>query len=138
MTIAPLIQVRLVLFATSKDARTSESNAFAVVHTADIREQLLQSLSLLLQYPEYIPHFERNTTARERMIPNLLLDFGNRSCVPILTMLLRHWKGRDFCNVITPKFAAIGSQLYRDIFRETLMSSRTSFDSFCFSIRTSR
>ncbi|KAK3240182.1 hypothetical protein CYMTET_49961, partial [Cymbomonas tetramitiformis] len=62
----------------------------------DIRDMLLQSISVLLQYREYVQRFEVNEAARQDMIPSLLSCFDARFWIPISNILLRLIKGTGF------------------------------------------
>ena len=49
----------------------------------DIRDAMLQSISVLLQYKEYVAVFEANEEARRRMVPALLRAFDSRFWIPV-------------------------------------------------------
>jgi Kip1 ubiquitination-promoting complex protein 1 len=61
----------------------------------DVRDVLLQSISVLLNYKEYVTAFERNRAARESLIPALLGSFDNRFWIPVSNILLRMCKVGD-------------------------------------------
>lgn len=67
----------------------------ARIANPDVRDVLLQSISVLLNYKEYVAAFERNRAARESLIPALLHSFDNRFWIPISNILLRMVKVRD-------------------------------------------
>ena len=48
------------------------------IANSDIRDILLQSISVLVQYKEHVVSFERSQAAREGMVGNLLTSFDNR------------------------------------------------------------
>lgn len=90
---------------------------FLVTHFADpriidpeLRDLLLQSISMLLQYREFVAAFEDNEAAREHLIKNLLLTFDSRFWIPISTILLRLTKGRGF-GQNTQKVELLGKHL---------------------------
>ena len=62
----------------------------------DIRDAMLQSISVLLQYKEYVAVFEANEEARRRMVPALLRAFDSRFWIPVSNILLRLCKGVGF------------------------------------------
>eukprot|EP00850_Spirogloea_muscicola_P003185 SM000012S25447 [mRNA] locus=s12:1115664:1123627:- [translate_table: standard] len=64
----------------------------------DIRDMLLQSISVLLQYKEYVAAFEVNPAARKHMVPALLTAFDNRFWIPVSNILLRLCNGQGFGN----------------------------------------
>lgn len=66
------------------------------ISSADLRDLLLQSISVLVQYKEYLAAFESNEAALQRMPRALLSAFDNRSWIPVTTILLRLCKGSGF------------------------------------------
>jgi hypothetical protein len=64
--------------------------------SADLRDLLLQSISVLVQYKEYLAAFESNEAATQRMPKALLSAFDNRSWIPVTNILLRLCKGSRF------------------------------------------
>lgn len=62
----------------------------------DIRDAMLQSISVLLQYREYVDVFERNEEARDAMVPALLKAFDSRFWIPVSNILLRLCRGAGF------------------------------------------
>lgn len=82
---------------------TSCQVTFVVTHfndprisSAELRDLLLQSISVLLQYKEYLAAFESNEAATQRMPKALLSAFDNRSWIPVTNILLRLCKGSGF------------------------------------------
>ncbi|CDP01482.1 unnamed protein product [Coffea canephora] len=76
---------------------------FAVTHfndprisSAELKDLLLQSISVLVQYKEFIAVFERNEAAIQRMPKALLSAFDNRSWVPVTNILVQLCKGSGF------------------------------------------
>ncbi|KAG8642914.1 E3 ubiquitin-protein ligase RKP isoform X2 [Manihot esculenta] len=61
--------------------------------SADLKDLLLQSISVLVQYKEYLAVFEGNEAATQRMPKELLSAFDNRSWIPVTNILLRLCKG---------------------------------------------
>mmetsp|Transcript_8471 Transcript_8471/g.31010 ORF Transcript_8471/g.31010 Transcript_8471/m.31010 type:complete len:785 (-) Transcript_8471:149-2503(-) len=62
----------------------------------DIRDAMLQSVSVLLQYKEFVAVFEQNDAARDMMVPSLLACFDARFWIPVSNILLRLCKGVGF------------------------------------------
>lgn len=64
--------------------------------SADIKDLLLQSISVLVQYKDYMVAFENNKEAVSRMPQALLSAFDNRSWIPVTNILLRLCKSSGF------------------------------------------
>jgi Kip1 ubiquitination-promoting complex protein 1 len=62
----------------------------------DIRDILLQSISVLVQYKDHVVAFERSQAACVGMMGSLLASFDNRFWIPISNILLRLCKGSGF------------------------------------------
>jgi hypothetical protein len=63
---------------------------------SDIRDIILQSISVLVQYKEHVVAFERSQAACEGMVGSLLASFDNRFWIPVSNILLRLCKGSGF------------------------------------------
>lgn len=66
------------------------------ISSADLKDLLLQSISVLVQYKEYLVTFESNEAATKKLPKSLLLAFDNRSWIPVTNILLRLCKGSGF------------------------------------------
>ena len=66
------------------------------ISSADIKDLLLQSMSVLVQYKDYLVAFEMNKEAVQRMPKALLSSFDNRSWIPVTNILVRLCKGSGF------------------------------------------
>lgn len=66
------------------------------ISSADIKDLLLQSISVLVQYKEYLVSFETNHAATHKMPKALFSAFDNRSWIPVTNILLRLCKGSGF------------------------------------------
>lgn len=64
--------------------------------SADVKDLLLQSISVLVQYRDFLVVFENNREAVERMPRSLLSAFDNRSWIPVTNILSRLCKGCGF------------------------------------------
>lgn len=76
---------------------------FVVVHfndprisSADLKDLLLQSISVLLQYKEYLAVFESNEAAIHILPTALISAFDQRSWIPVTNILLRLCRGFGF------------------------------------------
>lgn len=66
------------------------------ISSAELRDLLLQSISVLVQYKEFLAAFENNKAATQEMPKALLSAFDNRSWIPVTNILLRLCKGSGF------------------------------------------
>jgi len=64
----------------------------------DTRDLILQTISVLLQYPEYVRQFEADEYVREHFMHSLIGSFDSRFWIPITSILLRLWQGTGFCH----------------------------------------
>lgn len=97
------------------------------IANADLRDVLLQSISVLVQYKEYMVAFERNEVAVERMPGALLSAFDNRFWIPVTNILLRLCKGSGFG---TSKHGESWSNLFQDLLRKKCYLDEKLFASF--------
>ena len=70
-------------------------NDARIIHP-DSRDQLLQSVSVLLQSKQYVRAFEKNAYARAHLARSLLQNFDSRFWIPISNIILRLCRGRGF------------------------------------------
>lgn len=91
------------LAQSDADVAMFEQVTFLVTHfsdariaNSDVRDILLQSISVLVQYKEHVIAFERSPAAREGMVGSLLASFDNRFWIPVSNILLRLCKGSGF------------------------------------------
>ncbi|KAI4330150.1 hypothetical protein MLD38_028453 [Melastoma candidum] len=66
------------------------------ISSADLKDLLLQSISVLVQYKEFLDDFENNGAAIQTLPAALLSSFDNRSWIPVTNILLRLSKGAGF------------------------------------------
>ncbi|XP_010681095.2 E3 ubiquitin-protein ligase RKP [Beta vulgaris subsp. vulgaris] len=91
------------------------------ISSADLKDLLLQSISVLVQYKEYLVSFETNHAATLRMPKALLSAFDNRSWIPVTNILLRLCKGSGFGSSKhgeTSSSSVIFQRLLRDVCAE--------------------
>uniref|UniRef100_A0A0D6R5Y3 B30.2/SPRY domain-containing protein n=1 Tax=Araucaria cunninghamii TaxID=56994 RepID=A0A0D6R5Y3_ARACU len=97
------------------------------IANADLRDVLLQSISVLVQYKEYMVAFESNEAAVERMPGALLSAFDNRFWIPVTNILLRLCKGSGFG---TSKHGESWSILFQALLRQKCIIDEKLFASF--------
>eukprot|EP00743_Colponemidia_sp_Colp-15_P003211 GILK01003470.1.p1 GENE.GILK01003470.1~~GILK01003470.1.p1 ORF type:complete len:1178 (+),score=186.27 GILK01003470.1:64-3597(+) len=96
----------------------------------DVRDMLLQSISLMLQYKEYVAEFEANEIAVSRLVPGLLETFDKRFWVPVTNVLLRFWKGMGFDQSVPRPQDCCHSVVFQQRFREVCQTNRPLCNSF--------
>ncbi|KAL6657002.1 hypothetical protein ACP70R_004782 [Stipagrostis hirtigluma subsp. patula] len=94
----------------------------------DLRDQLLQSISVLVQYKEFMLVFENNREAVNRMPRSLLSAFDNRSWIPVTNILFRLCKGSGFASTKNAESSA--SATFQVLLRETCIHEEELFYSF--------
>eukprot|EP00252_Welwitschia_mirabilis_P001548 TRINITY_DN11422_c0_g1_i1.p1 TRINITY_DN11422_c0_g1~~TRINITY_DN11422_c0_g1_i1.p1 ORF type:complete len:749 (-),score=140.82 TRINITY_DN11422_c0_g1_i1:63-2258(-) len=97
------------------------------IANTDLRDVLLQSISVLVRYKEYLPAFEMNKAAVERMPAALLQAFDNRFWIPITNILLRLCKGSGFGS---SKHNETWSKLFQGLLQEKCTSDEKLFANF--------
>lgn len=78
-----------------------------------MRDLLLQSISVLVQYKEFLATFECNEAAMQRMPKELLSAFDNRSWIPVTNILLRLCKGSGFGSSKRGESSSSSSVIYQ-------------------------
>uniref|UniRef100_A0A061R568 RING-type E3 ubiquitin transferase n=1 Tax=Tetraselmis sp. GSL018 TaxID=582737 RepID=A0A061R568_9CHLO len=109
---------------------------FLVSHFADTRvidpslkDMLLQSISMLLQYRRFVDAFEANEAARAQLMQRLLDSFDNKFWVPVSAILLRLIRGRGFGRPAA-KVLELASSVFQDCFREASREDPDAFNAF--------
>ncbi|CAN1224507.1 E3 ubiquitin-protein ligase RKP [Linum grandiflorum] len=97
--------------------------------SADLRDLLLQSISVLVQYKEYVATFESNKAATETLPRSLLAAFDNRSWIPVTNILLRLCKGSLFGSLKHGETSS-SSVVFQTLLRETCISDEELFSGF--------
>lgn len=110
---------------------------FAVTHfndprisSAEMRDLLLQSISVLVQYKEFLATFECNEAATQRMPKALLSAFDNRSWIPVTNILLRLCKGSGFGSSKRGESSSSSSVIYQKLLREVCIHDEELFSTF--------
>ncbi|XP_031262004.1 E3 ubiquitin-protein ligase RKP isoform X4 [Pistacia vera] len=99
------------------------------VSSADLRDLLLQSISVLVQYKEYLSAFENNEAATLRMPKALLSAFDNRSWIPVTNILLRLCKGYGFGSSKHGESSS-SSVVFQRLLREACINDEGLFSAF--------
>uniref|UniRef100_A0A7N0U317 RING-type E3 ubiquitin transferase n=1 Tax=Kalanchoe fedtschenkoi TaxID=63787 RepID=A0A7N0U317_KALFE len=99
------------------------------ISSADLRDLLLQSISVLIQYKEFLAAFESNEVATQRMPKALLSAFDNRSWIPVTNILLRLCKGFGF-GLSKHGESSSSSFLFQRLLREACLDDEELFSAF--------
>lgn len=99
-----------------------------IVHP-DSRDQLLQSVSILLQSKQYVKAFEENEYARQHMSEALLRNFDSRFWIPISNIILRLCKGKGF-GKSGKENVECASQIFQDLMCDTLKNEQAIREPF--------
>ncbi|RCV14083.1 hypothetical protein SETIT_2G398600v2 [Setaria italica] len=94
----------------------------------DLKDLLLQSISVLVQYKEFMLVFENNREAINRMPRSLLSAFDNRSWIPVSNILFRLCKGSGFAS--SKNGESSSSATFQVLLRETCIHEQELFFSF--------
>jgi len=94
----------------------------------DLKDLLLQSISVLVQYKEFMLVFENNREAINKMPRSLLSAFDNRSWIPVTNILSRFCKGSGFASYKNGESAS--SATFQVLLRETCIHEQELFFSF--------
>jgi hypothetical protein len=68
----------------------------------DLRDSLLQSICVALQYQEYVAVFEKNSAALRALCPGLIASFNNRFWVSVTNILVRLLRGTGIGETAPP------------------------------------
>ncbi|KAH7290123.1 hypothetical protein KP509_30G032900 [Ceratopteris richardii] len=102
----------------------------ARIANSDIRDALLQSISVLVQYKEHVVAFESNSAAIEVMPGALLSAFDNRFWIPVTNILLRLCKGTGFGASKSLTHGESCSPTFQGLLRVRCMEDEKLFSSF--------
>lgn len=99
------------------------------ISSVELRDLLLQSISVLVQYKEYLAVFEINEAAMKKMPRALLSAFDNRSWIPVTTILLRLCKGSGF---VSSKYGESSSSsiVFQRLLRQACIQDEELFSAF--------
>ncbi|KAL8160739.1 hypothetical protein V2J09_002276 [Rumex salicifolius] len=99
------------------------------ITSADQRDLLLQSISVLVQYKEHLAAFEMNEAASRRMPKALLSAFDNRTCISVTNIIVRLCKGSGFGSSKRGESSS-SSVLFPRLLRDACMEDQELFSSF--------
>ncbi|XP_024400550.1 E3 ubiquitin-protein ligase RKP [Physcomitrium patens] len=102
----------------------------ARIANSDVRDILLQSISVLVQHKEHVIAFERSQAARAGMVGSLLASFDNRFWIPVSNILLRLCKGSGFGASKCLSHGKPFSPHFQRLLKEKCMSDEKLFASF--------
>ncbi|XP_058084516.1 E3 ubiquitin-protein ligase RKP [Magnolia sinica] len=98
------------------------------ISSADLRDLLLQSISVLVQYKDYLVAFESNEAAIQQMPRALLAAFDNRSWIPVTNIILRLCKGSGSGS--SKHVEASSSALFQGLLRDAFVHDEGLFSAF--------
>lgn len=98
------------------------------ISSADLKDLLLQSISVLVQYKDYLVAFENNQAAIRFMPRALLSAFDNRSWIPVTNILLRLCKGSGFG--LSKSGESSSSDLFQGLLREACVQDKSLLSAF--------
>ncbi|KAG7983064.1 hypothetical protein I3843_04G085400 [Carya illinoinensis] len=108
---------------------------FVVVHfndprisSADLKDLLLQSISVLIQYKEYLAAFESNEAAIHILPTALISAFDQRSWIPVTNILLRLCRGSGFGS--SKHGESSSSVVFQRLLREACINDKDLFSAF--------
>ncbi|KAH7859705.1 hypothetical protein Vadar_004574 [Vaccinium darrowii] len=99
------------------------------ISSAELRDLLLQSISVLVQYKEFLAAFENNEAATQEMPKALLSAFDNRSWIPVTNILLRLCKGSGFGSSKHGESSS-SSFVFQRLLREACIHDEELFSAF--------
>eukprot|EP00249_Psilotum_nudum_P024720 c29275_g1_i2 orf=485-4546(+) len=100
------------------------------IANSDIRDVLLQSISVLVQYKEHLVAFECNSAAVDVMPVALLSSFDSRFWIPVTNILLRLCKGSGFGASKSSTHGESCSARFQCLLRECCITDEKLFSCF--------
>ncbi|KAE9601286.1 putative transcription factor C2H2 family [Lupinus albus] len=97
------------------------------ISSTDLRDLLLQSISTLVQYREYLVAFESNGAATRRMPKALLSAFDTRSWISVTNILVQFCKGSGFSK---NGESSSSSVIFHRLLKEVCMNNERLFSDF--------
>ncbi|XP_043721494.1 E3 ubiquitin-protein ligase RKP-like [Telopea speciosissima] len=98
------------------------------ISSAALRDLLIQSISVLVQYKDYLVAFESNAAAVQTLPRALLSAFDNRSWIPVTNILLRLFKGFGFGPSKNGESST--SNVFQGLLRDTCIHDEALFSAF--------
>ncbi|XP_071735461.1 E3 ubiquitin-protein ligase RKP [Rutidosis leptorrhynchoides] len=99
------------------------------ISSAELRDLLLQSISVLVQYKEFLAAFESNQAATRSLPTSLLSAFDNRSWIPVTNILIRLCKGCGFGSSKHGESSSTSS-VFQKLLREACIKDEELFSAF--------
>ncbi|PWA96579.1 B30.2/SPRY domain-containing protein [Artemisia annua] len=99
------------------------------ISSAELRDLLLQSISVLVQYKEHLTAFESNQAAIHSLPTALLSAFDNRSWIPVTNILIRLCKGCGF-GLSKHGESSSTSSVFQKLLREACIKDEELFSAF--------
>ncbi|XP_024970300.1 E3 ubiquitin-protein ligase RKP isoform X3 [Cynara cardunculus var. scolymus] len=99
------------------------------ISSAELRDLLLQSISVLVQYKEFLAAFESNQAATRSLPTALLSAFDNRSWIPVTNILIRLCKGCGF-GFLKHGESSSTSSVFQKLLREACLNDEELFSAF--------
>ncbi|KAI3775874.1 hypothetical protein L1987_45630 [Smallanthus sonchifolius] len=99
------------------------------ISSAELRDLLLHSISVLVQYKEFLAAFESNQAAIHSLPTSLLSAFDNRSWIPVTNILIRLCKGCGFGSSKHGESSSTSS-VFQKLLREACIKDEELFSSF--------
>ncbi|RID48062.1 hypothetical protein BRARA_I04608 [Brassica rapa] len=99
------------------------------ISNTDLRDLLLQSISVLVQYKEYMEAFENNEAATRHMPAALLSAFDNRSWIPVTNIFLRLCKGSGFSSLKNGE-SSFSSTVFQALLRDACINDGELLSTF--------
>ncbi|CAH1436824.1 unnamed protein product [Lactuca virosa] len=99
------------------------------ISSAELRDLLLQSISVLVQYKEFLAAFESNKAATHSLPTALLSAFDNRSWIPVTNILIRLCKGCGF-GFSKHGESSVTSSIFQKLLRDACVKDEELFSAF--------
>ncbi|QDZ23495.1 E3 ubiquitin-protein ligase [Chloropicon primus] len=93
----------------------------------DVRDVMFQSISVLLQYRDFVVAFEENRSAQDVFIESLLQCFDSRFWIPVSNILLRLCKGMGFGQKRTNESTSL---IFQQLLQDTCKAHPDVYNAF--------
>jgi len=93
----------------------------------DVRDVMFQSISVLLQYRDFVVAFEETKPAQETFIESLLACFDSRFWIPVSNILLRLCKGMGFGQKRSFESTSL---IFQQLFQDTCKANEELYSAF--------
>jgi len=96
----------------------------------DVRDVLVNCISIQLQSTEYVRVFEQNSVARASFIKSLLVSFDMRTWIPIVNIMVRLCRGNLPASSSSRRITGLSSVVFQDILRQTCLDDECLLSGF--------